>query len=186
MRLWLYLTIEVWLTLFSFWFYLLIIFVLKVINTLNIKAYCLDQISQMISLENDNNNDKEEEYNEHQSTVKGSLGLNIQPHFPNIECMDVYSIKSVGKMRKFFMLHWKGDTLTLQKMLLFLIVFIIIFLIRITNYYFSLGWEKLSNDYFSLTVTIIPIFLITPMLIKTLLISAKINDFFSVQTSHME
>lgn len=65
MRLWLYLTIEVWLTLFSFWFYLLIIFVLKVINTLNIKAYCLDQISQMISLENDNNNDKEEEYNEH-------------------------------------------------------------------------------------------------------------------------
>jgi len=38
---WLYLTIEVWATLFIFWFYLLLVFTMRVIFTLSMKDYCL-------------------------------------------------------------------------------------------------------------------------------------------------
>ena len=58
-------------------------------STLNLKSYCLEQVCKMMTCKLEESKKK-----------KYKKGF-----FPIVEYIDVYSVKTIGKLRKFFISH---------------------------------------------------------------------------------
>lgn len=87
-----------WFTYFCYWIYTLVSYAIDVTMILYLKSYCLEQICQML---------------ETNLIKRKKTNLNENIKFPAVEYIDVYSIKAMGKLRKFFITHWKGEAIAL-------------------------------------------------------------------------
>ena len=106
--------------------------------------------------------------------------------FSPIEYIDVYSMKAIGKLRKFFISHWKGENEAIQNILTFLFL---LFLFFVLKFYFDinvLGFEETMKDTFSLIIIATPAIFILFILTQTLLTAAKINNYFLIHKNRIE
>ena len=90
-----------------------------------------------------------------------------------INCIDGYSLKSVGKIQKIMFLIWKSDCVGMQIMLTIMYLWNLGFVLEF--YRSIMDGVTLSYDHLAISVLTIL------MNIYIILLSAKINDFFMKQ-----
>jgi len=85
--------------------------------------------------------------------------------FPPVEYIDIYSIKAMGKLRKFFIEHWIGETNSIQSIITFLFILFIILLIVFSINLNLNGIDEILKDKFGLVVLATPLIVIVILLV---------------------